>query len=431
MGGRPLVGTVRVPGDKSVSHRALLLGALAPGESVLRGLSDGDDVARTAAAIRSLGARLAVERDTGDVTVSGGTASLHRAPAPLNMGNSGTSMRLLAGVVAGRPFSTELTGDASLSSRPMDRVAVPLRQMGAVVEGRTERCLPPLTIGGSALRGIEYTTPMASAQVKSCVLLAALDAVGDTVVREPVLTRRHTEELLTRCGARLTEEEDADGAHVVTLRPSTLAPFELDVPGDPSQAAFWIVAACVVPDSVVTVERVYVGRGRRGYLDVLLRMGATIEEVPATGPGDLAATADIVTRFGPLRGTEVQASEITGLDEVPALAVAAACASGRTVFRDVGELRVKESDRLAGVAELVSIFGAEVTVDGDDLSVEGAARLVPGVIDAHGDHRMAMAAAVAGLAAGEEATRIAGWATVATSYPGFAADLASLTGADT
>ncbi len=431
VGGRPLVGTVRVPGDKSVSHRGLLLGALAPGASVLRGLSDGDDVARTAAAVRSLGARLAVDDDTGDVTVSGGAAELRAPSGPLDMGNSGTSMRLLAGVVAGRAFSTELIGDASLSSRPMDRVAIPLRQMGAAVEGRTERCLPPLTIGGGALHGIDYTTPMASAQVKSCVLLAALDAEGDTVVREPVLTRRHTEELLTRCGARLTEEEDDDGAHVVTLRPSTLAPFELDVPGDPSQAAFWVVAACVVPDSVVTVERVYVGRGRRGYLDVLLRMGARIEERPATGPGDLAATAHVVTRFGPLHGTEVQASEITGLDEVPALAVAAACAAGRTVFRDVGELRVKESDRLAGVAELVSIFGAEVTVDGDDLTVEGAGRLVPGVIDAHGDHRMAMAAAVAGLAAGEHPTRIAGWAAVATSYPGFAADLAALTGADT
>ena len=203
------------------------------------------------------------------------------------------------------------------------------------------------------------------------------------------------------------------------LRPSELAPLELDVPGDPSQAAFWIVAACVVPGSEVTVEHVYVGRGRRGYLDVLARMGADIDEVPTTGPGDLDATADVVARFGPLGATVVEAAEITGLDEVPVLAVAGACASGDTVFRAVGELRVKESDRLAGVAELVRVFGARAEVDGDDLVVHGAGRLVPGVVDARGDHRMAMAAAVAGLAAGHEPTRIAGWGAVATSYPAF------------
>ncbi len=344
------------------------------------------------------------------------------------MGNSGTTMRLLAGIVAGRPWTTELTGDASLSGRPMDRVAEPLRRMGATVEGRGASCLPPLTIRGSSLRGIDYTTPVPSAQVKSCVLLAGLAADSDTVVREAVLTRRHTEEMLARCGAGISEEGGDGDDHVVRLSPSTLSPFELEVPGDPSQAAFWIVAACVVPGSQVTVERVYVGRGRRGYLDVLRRMGASIEEVPATGPGDLAATADVVARYGHLQGTEVDGSEITGLDEVPALAVAAACASGDTVFRAVGELRVKESDRLAGVAELVQVFGAPAEVDGDDLVVHGVGRLEAGEVDARGDHRMAMAAAVAGMAAGNEPTRIAGWAAVSTSYPRFAADLASLTG---
>ncbi len=426
-GGGPLVGHVRVPGDKSVSHRALLLGALAAGDTVVRGLSDGDDVARTAAALGALGARLA-PGVAGTVVISGGRDALHAPPGLLDLGNSGTTMRLLAGVVAGRPFTTELTGDASLSSRPMDRVAVPLRRMGATVEGRTERCLPPLTIRGGALRGVDYTTPMASSQVKSCVLLAGLDADGDTVVHEPVLTRRHTEEMLARAGAQVTEEDGPDGSHVVRLGPSQLQGFELDVPGDPSQAAFWVVAACVVPASTLTVEHVYVGRGRRGYLDVLARMGADIEEVPVTGPDDLGATADIVARFCPLRGTEVDAAEITGLDEVPVLAVAAACASGDTVFRDVGELRVKESDRFAGVVELLSAFGARVEVDGDDLCVHGAGRLVPGALDARGDHRMAMAAAVAGLAAGSAPTRIEGWAAVATSYPGFAADLAALRG---
>jgi 3-phosphoshikimate 1-carboxyvinyltransferase len=429
-GGRPLVGRVRVPGDKSVSHRCLLIGALAPGESVVRGLSDGDDVARTAAAVRALGAGLDDTRVPGGVVISGGPERLHEASEALDMGNSGTTIRLLAGVVAGRPWTTRLTGDASLSARPMDRVAVPLRHMGAQVEGSGDRCLPPLTIRGGALRGIDYTTPVASAQVKSCILLAGLSAEGDTVVREPVLTRLHTEELLARCGAHIAEETDEDGAHVVRLRPSELAPFESAVPGDPSQAAFWVVAACVVPGSEVTVERIYVGRGRRGYLDVLARMGAAIDEVPATGPGDLAATADVVARFGPLHATEVHASEITGLDEVPVLAVAAACAAGDTRFVAVGELRVKESDRLAGVVGLVRAFGAQAEVEGDDFLVRGAGRLTPGVVDARGDHRMAMAAAIAGLAAGSDPTRIAGWAAVATSYPRFALDLAHLTGVD-
>jgi len=425
-GGHPLGGRIRVPGDKSVSHRALLLGALARGESTLRGLSDGDDVARTAAALGALGAHVESDPASGTTVVSGGPDALREPVRPLDLGNSGTTMRLLAGVVAGRPWTTELTGDESLSRRPMDRVAVPLRRMGAEVEGRGEGCLPPLTIRGGPLHGIDYTTPVASAQVKSCLLLAGLSARGDTIVREGVLTRRHTEELLARCGAHIAEEGGNGTDHVVRLGPSELAPLELDVPGDPSQAAFWIVAACLVPGSEVTVEGVYVGRGRRGYLDVLARMGAGIDEVPTTGPGDLAATADVVARFGPLHGTEVDASEITGLDEVPVLAVAAACASGDTVFRAVGELRVKESDRLAGVAELVRLFGARADVDGNDLVVRGAGRLVPATVDAHGDHRMAMAAAVAGLAAGAEPTRIAGWAAVATSYPRFASDLTAL-----
>jgi len=427
-GGRPLRGRVAVPGDKSVSHRALLVGALARGESTVRGLSDGDDVAHTAAALRALGARVEGDAASGDTVISGGVHAMHEAGRPLDMGNSGTTMRLLAGVVAGLPWTTELTGDASLSRRPMDRVAVPLRRMGAQVEGRAEGCLPPLTIRGGTLHGIDFTTPVASAQVKSCVLLAGLHARGETVVRETVLTRRHTEEILARCGADIAEEGGDGTDHVVRLRRSELAPVELDVPGDPSQAAFWIVAACVVPGSEVTAERVYVGAGRRGYLDVLARMGADLREVPATGPADLAATADIVARFGPLRGTEVEASEITGLDEVPVLAVAAACASGDTVFRAVGELRVKESDRLAGAVELVRVFGARAEVDGDDLVVHGTSRLVPGAVDSRGDHRMAMAAAVAGMAAGEEPTRIAGWDAVATSYPGFATDLAALAG---
>ena len=418
-GGGPLRGRVQGPGDKSVSHRALIVGALAEGTSRLRGLSDGDDVARTAGALRALGARI----DGG--SVEGGPGRLHAPSGPLDAGNSGTTMRLLAGVLAAHPWTSVLVGDASLSSRPMDRVAVPLRAMGASVHGSGPRHVAPLTVRGGSLTGIDYTPDVPSAQVKSCVLLAATAATGDSVVHEAVLTRRHTEELLVRCGVQLRERDDGNG-HSVRLTPGALSPFVLDIPGDPSQAAFWLVAACLVPGSAVTMERIYVGPGRRGYLDVLARMGALVEEADVTSPDDVGPTADVTARHGPLVATDVDGAEITGLDEVPVLAVAAAHAEGETRFGGVGELRVKESDRLAGVAELVRAFGGESEIAGDDLVVRGTGRLFSATVDARGDHRMAMAAVVAGLAAGEGTSAVHGWEAVATSYPGFATDLAAL-----
>ncbi|MGO9456792.1 MAG: 3-phosphoshikimate 1-carboxyvinyltransferase [Acidimicrobiales bacterium] len=417
-GGRPLTGVVRTPGDKSISHRVLLLGALAEGRTTVRGLSDGDDVARTMAAVEAMGA--VVSRRADEVRIDGGRL---RAPDhEIDCGNSGTSMRLLAGVAAGLGGRTVLVGDDSLSSRPMDRVAVPLRAMGAAVEGRGERCLPPLVVEGGPLVGIEWAPPVASAQVKSAVLLAGLSAEGETVVREAVSTRAHTEELLAEAGANITVVVEGAG-RVVRLRPSALRPLDVDVPGDPSQAAFWVVAACLVPGSEVTVARVYVGAERTGFVGVLRRMGACVEVV---GEG---ATADLVARAGPLHGTEVAAAEIPSLDEVPVLAVAAAAAEGTTVFSDVGELRVKESDRLVAVAEMVRALGAGADVRGDDLVVEGVGR--PGALrhartDSGGDHRMAMAAAVAALAAGSG--EVGGFGSVATSYPGFLADLRALGG---
>lgn len=421
-GGRPLAGTVEVPGDKSLSHRALLLAAVADGTSVLRGLSDGDDVRRTATAVCALGATV------DGATVTGGRHRIRAPEGPLDLGNSGTTMRLLAGLVAGFDITVVLSGDASLSARPMDRVATPLRLMGASVVGGGAHCLPPLSVRGGALVGIDYAPPMASAQVKSCVLLAGLQADGETVVRERVPTRRHTEELLILSGVDVTEEDD-NGTHVVRVRRSDVRPFEFDVPGDPSQAAFWIVAGCIVPGSDVTVPRVYVGPGRRGFLDVLARMGADIAEVAVTGAADLAATATVRARYGPLRATTVEAGEITGLDEVPVLAVAAACAEGTTVFTGVGELRVKESDRLKAVVALVRAFGARGEADGDDLVVHGVPTLSPAAFDAGGDHRMAMAAAVAAaVAVGAEPSRISGFESVATSYPSFADHLESLAG---
>ncbi|HEX5265869.1 MAG TPA: 3-phosphoshikimate 1-carboxyvinyltransferase, partial [Acidimicrobiales bacterium] len=268
-GSGPLRGRIRVPGDKSISHRALMLGAVAEGVSRVTGLSDGDDVTLTGRAVRAMGAEIDGER------ISGGTSRLHEPEDVIDIGNSGTGIRLLAGLCAGLPWLTVLTGDASIRTRPMDRVALPLRQMGATVDGRGGGRLPPLTVRGGGLHGIDYAPPMASAQVKSAVLLAGLSAQGETVVREAVATRGHTEEMLQACGADISIHR-VGGGRVVRLKPSRLKPLDLDVPGDPSQAAFWVVAACIVPKSDVVVEGVYVGPGRAAFLDVLQRMGAEV-----------------------------------------------------------------------------------------------------------------------------------------------------------
>lgn len=409
-GGRPLRGRITVPGDKSISHRALILAALAEGTSVVRGLSDGDDVARTRAAVEAMGACFDGEK------VTGGRSRLHEPDDVLDLGNSGTGIRLLAGMGAGLPWLTVLTGDASVRRRPMSRVAEPLRLMGATVDGRDGGRLPPLVVRGGSLRGLDYDLPVPSAQVKSAVLLAGLAAEGETVVRQPVVTRAHTEEMLAACGA---DVQVSDDGLVVRLRPSQLRPFELDVPGDPSQAAFWLVAACITPGSDVVVEGVYLGPARDGFLAVLARMGADVARV---GPGAVRA------RFGPLHGTDVGTDELAGvIDEVPALAVAAAAAEGQTVFCEVGELRVKESDRVAGVTGGLAALGAAVEVVDDGLVVTGPSPLRGTVVQSHWDHRIAMALAVAGLVA-EGTTVIEGWESVATSYPGFERDLERLCG---
>jgi 3-phosphoshikimate 1-carboxyvinyltransferase len=420
-GGVPLIGTLAVPGDKSISHRALLLAALAEGTSTIVGLSDGDDVGRTATAIQALGA--VVETDVATVTVTGGRSHLHPPKEPVDMGNSGTGLRLLAGVAASLPGVTVLTGDDSLRARPMDRVAEPLGLMGAQVAGAGPRSLPPLTVTGGPLHGIDYTPPMASAQVKSAVLLAGLAAQGETVVHEPVATRPHTEEMLEAMGAEITIEPVGTG-RVVRLHRSDLSPGAFSVPGDPSQAAFWIVGSTIIPGSLVTVQGITLVPERLGFLGVLRRMGATIEVEEAGG-----GTGSVTSYSCLLQGTVVDAHEIPSLDEVPILAVAAMAAHGTTRFRDVGELRVKESDRLAGTAALVEAFGGSAAVVGDDLVIEGTGGpFQPATLDARGDHRMAMAAAIAGAACPSvgATTSITGWETVTTSYPSFAEDLARL-----
>ena len=410
-----LRGTIRVPGDKSISHRALMLAALAEGTSRVRGLSTGDDVARTAAAVAAMGAEIDGER------ISGGFSRLHEPADVVDLGNSGTGIRLLAGFCAAFPWMTVLTGDASVRSRPMERVTIPLRQMGAEVDGRSGGGLPPLVIRGGGLRGIDYAPPMASAQVKSAILLAGLGAQGETVVREQVATRGHTEEMLRLAGADVGVHRVGSG-RVVRLKPSRLQPIDLDVPGDPSQAAFWVTAACIVPGSDVLVENVYVGQGRVGFIDVLRRMGADVR-VDEVGDN----VGNIRARHSRLSGTVVQGDEVPGLqDEIPVLAVAAAVADGTTTFRDAAELRVKETDRVATLSSELGALGVRVEPTDDGLAVQGGPPPAGGLTSSHGDHRIAMALAVAGLA-GIGQVEIDGWDAVGTSYPGFADDLAALT----
>ena len=408
-----LKGRIRVPGDKSISHRAVLLAARAEGRSTIRGLSGGLDVAATVDATARFGA--GVERGAADlIEIDGGPARLHEPGGPIDVGNSGTGIRLLAGWAAAIDGLTVLFGDDSIATRPMGRVTEPLRLMGARIDGRDDGRLPPLVIRGGGLVGIDYRPPVPSAQVKGALLLAGLAADGPTTVREDVATRKHTEEMLLSFGAGVTV-----AAGAVTLQPGPLQPTHVDVPGDPSQAAFWVVGACITPGSDVTVERVYVGPGRAGFLDVLDRMGAEVEVVDRD---EATSSATIRARYGPLKGTDVGGAEVPSLiDEIPALAVAAAYADGTTTFSDAAELRVKESDRVRTTVAARRATGADAAERPDGLVVRGGGGrpLRGGPVDAAGDHRIAMAMAVAALAAGAP-VQISGWQSVDTSYPGFA-----------
>jgi 3-phosphoshikimate 1-carboxyvinyltransferase len=351
------------------------------------------------------------------VTIDGGPDRLHEPPAVIDVGNSGTGIRLLAGWASARPGLTVLAGDDSIAGRPMRRIAEPLRAMGARIDGRDDGGLPPLVVRGGDLHGIDYRPPVASAQVKGAILLAGLGAAGETTVRETVPTRLHSEELLAVFGADI---EARPG--VSTVRPSVLSPVDLTVPSDPSQAAFWAVAATIVPGSDLLLERVYVGPGRAGFIDVLRRMGADITFVEED---ETTRTADVRIRSAPLQATEVAGVEIASLiDEIPVLAVAAAYAEGTTTFADAGELKVKESDRIATTVAGLTALGVVAEGRPDGLVVHGWPGRTPagGEIDSSGDHRIAMAFAVAALGAAGPVT-VRGWDAVATSYPGFEEDL--------
>jgi 3-phosphoshikimate 1-carboxyvinyltransferase len=415
-GGGRLSGEIRVPGDKSVSHRALILGALAEGTTEVDGLSPGADVKSTREVLRALG--VDISGPGARVTVSGrGLGGLAAHAGELDAGNSGTTMRLMAGVLAGHAFLSRLGGDASLCRRPMERVAAPLREMGATVE-LSKAGTAPMTIVGGRLHGIEFRSPVASAQVKSAVLLAGLHAEGRTVVTEPAPTRDHTERMLQLFGVPVERK----GKHAAVTGGTALHGARVSVPGDPSSAAFWAVAAALLPGSALTVRGVCANPGRTGFLEVLERMGAKISRATA---GEKAGepVEDWTVTASALRATDISAEEVPGLvDEVPVLALAAACAKGGSVFRGLGELRHKESDRLAGIVTLLNAFGAKASADGDDLKIHGGAKLHGATVDSLGDHRLAMTSFVAGtLASGK--TEIHGAECAEISYPSFYADL--------
>ena len=419
--GLPLSGSIRVPGDKSVSHRAVMLGAIAEGTTRIRGFLEGEDTRATARVFAQLGVRIEAP-SAGERIVHGvGLHGLRGSDAPLDCGNAGTGMRLLTGLLAAQPFDSTLIGDSSLSKRPMRRVTDPLSTMGARIDSEPGG-LPPLRIhGGAKLRGAETTTAVASAQVKSALLLAGLYADGETVVREPHPTRDYTERMLSAFGWPIEFEPGVariTGGHRLTA-------IDVDVPADFSSAAFFIVAATLVPGSELRLEAVGMNPRRTGLLEALRLMGADIREENRREQGG-EPVADLVVRHAALHGIEVPKEIVPDMiDEFPILFVAAACAKGHTVVSGAAELRVKESDRIAAMAAGLRALGIAVEETPDGAVIDGS-HLRGGAIESHGDHRIAMSFAVAAqLADGD--VRISDVANVATSFPGFVA-LARSTG---
>ncbi|MEM8603328.1 MAG: 3-phosphoshikimate 1-carboxyvinyltransferase [Cyanobacteria bacterium P01_H01_bin.121] len=419
-----LRGRIQIPGDKSISHRALMLGALATGETVIEGLLIGEDPQSTAACFRAMGATIS-PLNPDRVTVQGiGMGNLQEPPDVLDAGNSGTAFRLMLGVLAAQPdrFFT-ITGDASLRSRPMSRVVQPLQQMGAQIWGRQGNSLAPLAIQGQALTPQHYQSPIASAQVKSCILLAGLHTDGATTVTEPVLSRDHSERMFQAFGAKLSI--DPETKSVTVHGPATLQGQTVIVPGDISSAAFWLVAGAIVPASDLLIENVGVNPTRTGILEALNLMGADIQQenqrLVAGEP-----VADLRVHHSALQACELGGELIPRLiDEIPILAVAAAFAQGTTVIKDAAELRVKESDRLAVMASELTKMGAKVAELPDGLEITGGAALKGAVVDSYTDHRIAMSLAIAALVA-QGTTEIQRAEAASISYPSFVPTLETL-----
>lgn len=408
-----LRGTLTVPGDKSITHRAIILSALADGDAVLSNYCPGEDCLHTAQAFRAMGVAIDIAADR--MRIAGkGLRGLREPDSIVDCGNSGTGIRLLAGVLAGQDFFSVLTGDDSIRRRPMGRVVGPLREMGALIAGRRGGELAPLAVSGARLRGIAYRSPVASAQVKSAVLLAGLFAEGPTSVTEPALSRDHTERLFDYLGIPVTRS----GLTVGLVGQRAFAAKDIHIAGDLSAAAFFLTGASVVPESDVTITGVGVNPTRTGILEILRDMGAKIDLVnPRVQAGE--PVADLRVRSAPLRGIAIGADRIPQtIDEFPILCVAAACAQGETVISGASELRVKESDRIATMATELRRMGAEIEERPDGMRIGGGRPLKGALCQSHGDHRVAMSMTIAGLVADGE-TKVEDTACVATSFPGF------------
>ncbi|HEL0610737.1 TPA: 3-phosphoshikimate 1-carboxyvinyltransferase [Streptococcus equi subsp. zooepidemicus] len=417
---KALRGRLRVPGDKSISHRAVIFGAIAEGQTVIHGLLRGQDVLATIQALRDLGVSIYEAADS--LIIEGrGFKGLKPAQKPLDMGNSGTSMRLLAGLLAAQDFSVQLFGDDSLSRRPMDRITIPLSLMGAELSGQGEKELPPLIVKGcQELRPIHYQLPVASAQVKSAILLAALQTQGETVILEKELTRNHTEEMIEQFGGKLS----VAGKQISIKGPQRLQGQTLQIPGDLSSAAFWLAAGLIVPGSEITLEHVGINPTRTGILEVIEKMGGQLSYQAVDKD---IQTASLRVSYSSLKGVEISGDLIPRLiDELPVIALLATQAQGTTYIRDAQELRVKETDRIQAVTDVLGQMGADIQATEDGMVIRGKTPLHGAAVSTCGDHRIGMMTAIAALLVEEGQVTLERAEAILTSYPDFFKDLERL-----
>jgi len=413
-----LQGTISVPGDKSISHRALLLNSMSSGPAKISGLSFGEDVRSSIECLKQLGTLIQTSIEAETATITGINRAGFRAPSNvLNAGNSGTTLRMLAGILTAQPFSSTISGDPSLLSRPVKRIITPLTKMGARISGRDNNSLPPLIIHGTKLSGIEYTLPIPSAQVKSCLLLAGLSADSPTTIHQPVPSRDHTERMLSAMGAKINVS-----GNTITLEPGPLAPVDTKIPGDISSAAFWMVAGCIHPNSKVKLVNVGINPTRSGILEILANMGADIVIEHSESQGG-EPVADITASSSTLHGADISGDIVPSLiDEIPILSVAACFAEGTTTFHDAAELRMKESDRITTTVSELRKLGAKIDEHPDGMTIHGVGSLNGGICEGRNDHRLAMSLGIAGLAS-EEPISIFGAEISSVSYPSFWEDI--------
>ena len=415
-----LNGSIRVPGDKSISHRSIIFGSLAEGETKVYDILRGEDVLSTTQVFRDLGVE--IEDKDGVVTIQGvGMDGLKEPQNALDMGNSGTSIRLISGVLSGSDFEVEMFGDDSLSKRPMDRVTLPLKKMGVTISGQTDRDLPPLHLKGTKnLTPIHYELPIASAQVKSALIFAALQAQGQSVIVEKECTRNHTEDMLRQFGGDLS----VDGKKITVQGPQKLSGQKVVVPGDISSAAFWLVAGLIVPNSRVVLKNVGINETRTGIIDVIRAMGGKLE---ITDIDPIAKSATLTVETSDLKGTEIGGALIPRLiDELPIIALLATQAQGQTVIKDAEELKVKETDRIQVVADALNSMGAAITPTVDGMIIKGKSALHGARVNTFGDHRIGMMTAIAALLVADGEVELDRAEAINTSYPSFFDDLETL-----